>query len=58
VAKALKSDKLMNAGWDTSFSVNDFGKGKHKIEFYALFNDGVFVPLQYHGKTYAEVMVK
>jgi hypothetical protein len=58
VAKALKSDKLMNSGWDMSFSANDLGKGKHKLEFYALFNDGVFVPLAYHGKTYCEIKVK
>ena len=58
VAKALKSDKLMNSGWDTSFSANDLGKGKHKLEFYALFNDGVFVPLEYHGKRYCEIKVK
>jgi hypothetical protein len=58
VAKALKSDKLMNSGWDTSFSVNDLGEGKHKLEFYALLNDGVFIPLSYHGTTYCEIEVK
>lgn len=58
VAKALKNEKLMNTGWDTSFSAKDLGEGKHKLEFYALFNDGVFVPLEYRGKTYCTVIVK
>lgn len=57
VARVFKDDNLKNSGWESSINTQLLGKGKHKLEFYALRHDGMFVPLLHKGKTYCEVEV-
>jgi hypothetical protein len=57
VAKAYRNDNLINSGWDTSIYATLLGKGKHRLEFYAVLKDDTFAPLEYRGKTYCEIEV-
>ena len=57
VAKAFKSDNLVKTGWDVKLNASILGKGKHKLEFYALLGDDKFAPLVYKGKRFCEIEV-
>jgi hypothetical protein len=57
VAKAHNNDNLIKSGWDGGFNAGIMGKGNHKIEIYALLEDGKFVPLDYKEKKFAEIEV-
>jgi hypothetical protein len=57
VAKAHKNENLLKSGWDGGFNAAIMGKGKHKLEFYALLDDGKFAPLDCKGEKFAELEV-
>ncbi|MGD0280883.1 MAG: hypothetical protein ABSB95_00810 [Dissulfurispiraceae bacterium] len=46
VAKTLKNDALEKSGWNGSMPASSLGKGKHKLEFYAVLSDKTFAALQ------------
>ncbi len=46
VSKSLKNDALDKSGWNGSIPASSLGKGKHKLEFYAVLSDKTFAVLQ------------
>ncbi len=49
VARVYNGDGLEKSGWSGSIPAALLGKGKHKIEFYALLSDKTFAVLQCGG---------
>jgi hypothetical protein len=57
IAKAFKNGSLARSGWDGGFNTSTLGKGKHRLEFYAVLDNGNFVPLKHKGKRFVEILV-
>ena len=57
VAQALNTEALVKSGWNTTFKANVLGKGNHRLEFYALLENGTFVPLTVDGKTFCGIEI-
>ena len=56
VAQAYQNEKMLMTGWDTVFWVNSIHKDPHKVEFYSILEDEVFVPLPGQGGNKAFVI--
>lgn len=57
VALTLNNNDLLMTGWDTVFSVEKLGGGKHRLEFYAFLENSTFAPLVYRDKIYRALEV-
>ena len=57
VANALHNKDLSTSGWDVVFTAKLLGRGKHKLEFYALLKDGGFARLLYQDRNYFEIEI-
>lgn len=57
VAKALNNAALEKSGWDGSIPAASLGKGKHKLEFYAVLSNQNFAVLHYGSQMSCEVEV-
>jgi phosphoglycerol transferase len=58
VALTLHNNELLITGWDAVFSAKKIGRGKHRLEFYAFLENGIFAPLMYRDKIYFEIEVR
>ena len=57
VAKALNNAGLEKSGWSGSVPAASLGKGKHKLESYAVLSDNTFAPLHCGAQKFCEVEV-
>jgi hypothetical protein len=57
IVKAFKNRSLARSGWDGGFNTSILGKGKHRLEFYAVLDNGNFVPLKHKDKRFLEILV-
>jgi hypothetical protein len=57
VAKAYRNNNLVKAGWDGELTADALGKGKHRVEFFALVAEGKFVRLKYKDGSLSEITV-
>jgi hypothetical protein len=58
VAKTFKNNNLTYTGYESTFPAKILGKGKHKLEIYALQSDGSFAPLRHKDNNYVEIILK
>jgi hypothetical protein len=57
IAKAFKNSSLARSGWDGGFNTSILGKGQHRLEFFAVLDDGKLVPLKHRDKRFVEITV-
>lgn len=57
VAKAFNNSNLEKTGWDAGLPASSLGKGKHKVEFYAVLSNNTFAPLHCGAQKFCEVEV-
>jgi hypothetical protein len=57
VAKAFNNRSLLRSGWDGGFNANILEKGKHKLEFYAVLDNGQFVLIKHKDKSFVEMLI-
>jgi len=57
VAKAFNNSNLEKAGWEAGLPAASLGKGRHKVEFYAVLSDNTFAPLHCGAQKFCEVEV-
>ena len=57
VAQVLNTEASVKWGWDTTFKADFLGKGKHRLEFYALLENGTFVPLMIDGQKFCDIEI-